>query len=513
MNNLARELSNLQPTRSVKAIQFGLLDPNVIREGSVCEITKPETYEGSEPVTNGLFDPRMGVIDRGPVCASCNNKSEMCPGHFGHIELALPVYHMHFINIVMKLLPCVCFRCSTILVKKNNKRLLKDLEGKEKGDRFQVVYEASTKSQKSSRCCYNTSCQYVQPAKYTMLTSDKLRGQKIPGLEKDTVVAVIAEFKEEAIRDISISRKHRIFPQQAYEIFRRITKEDCAFLGFDPKYSRPEWMICTTLAVPPPAVRPSVQRENNQRSEDDLTYVLHMIIKANNTLKKKLEKGEDHQKIDAAYNFLQYNVATLISNKIPGFLKNVQRSGKLIKALQERITGKDARLRGNLMGKRVDYSARTVISVDPNISIDEFGMPKKIAMVLTIPEIVTPENLEELTGYVRNGPNIHPGAKKIKRTEYDCYGTPSPCTINLKHIDPNSIELKIGDEVHRHIKDGDICLFNRQPSLHRMSMMGHKARIVEHNTFRLNVFVCKPYNADFDKPYVENRRTEKVATS
>lgn len=499
MNDLARELNNLQPTRRVKTVQFGLLDPEVVRRGSVCEVTKPDTYDGSEPVINGLFDPRMGVIDRGPKCATCENKSEICPGHFGHIDLALPVYHMHFINVVMKLLPCICFRCSTLLVRKNNKKLLKSLIGKQGEYRFQVIYEASTKSQKSPRCCNNTGCRVTQPAKYSLLTSDKLRGQsKIPGLDKDTVVAIIAEFKEEAIRDITISRKQRIFPQQAYEIFRRITKEDCSFLGFDPVYSRPEWMICTALPVPPPSVRPSVQRENNQRSEDDLTYVLHMIVKANNTLKKKLEKGEEQHKIDAAYNFLQYNVATLISNKIPGFLRNVQRSGKLIKALRERITGKDARLRGNLMGKRVDFSARTVISVDPNISIEEFGMPKKIAMVLTFPEVVTPDNIEELTGLVRNGPNIHPGAKKIERTEYDCYGSPSPCTINLKHIDPNSIELKVGDIVHRHIKDGDICLFNRQPSLHRMSMMAHKARIVEHNTFRLNVFVCNPYNADFD---------------
>jgi len=499
MNDLARELKNLQPTRRIGAIQFGLMDPEMIRRGSVCEITKPDTYDGSEPVINGLFDPRMGVIDRGPKCATCENKSEMCPGHFGHIELALPVYHMHLVHIVMKLLPCVCFRCSTLLVRKNNKKLVKNLQGKTGENRFQVIYEASTKSQKSPRCCHNTGCRVIQPSKYSLLTSDKLRGQvKIPGLDKDTVVAILAEFKEEAIRDISISRKQRIFPQQAYEILRRITREDCVFLGFDPVFSRPEWMICTALPVPPPAVRPSVQRENNQRSEDDLTYVLHMIVKANNTLKKKLEKGEDQTKIDAAYNFLQYNVATLISNKIPGFLRNVQRSGKLIKALRERITGKDARLRGNLMGKRVDWSARTVISVDPGISIDEFGMPKKIAMVLTFPDVVTEDNMEEMSALVRNGPNIHPGAKKIERTEYDCYGTPSPCIINLKHVDPNSIQLKVGDIVHRHIKDGDICLFNRQPSLHRMSMMAHKARIVEHNTFRLNVFVCKPYNADFD---------------
>ena len=492
MNELARELNNLQPTRRIKSIQFGLFNPEEIRTSSVCEVTKPDTFDGTEPVINGLFDPRMGVIERGPECATCENNNAMCPGHFGHIELTLPVFHMHFIHIVMKLLPCVCFRCSNLLVKKTNKKLLKDVKGKTGEIRFKEIYKASTKTQKASKCCHNEGCRVIQPAKYTLLTSDKMRGmeKKIPGLEKGTVVAVVAEFKEEAIRDIKIPRKHRITPEQCYEIFRRITDEDCLFLGFNPVFSRPEWMICTVLPVPPPSVRPSVQRDNNQRSEDDLTYVLLSIIKANNQLRKKIDQQEEQRKIDAAYELLQWNVATLISNKIPGIPQNVQRSGKVIKALRERITGKNARIRGNLLGKRVDFSARTVISVDPNISIDEFGMPKKIAMILTYPEIVTEQNFEEMEQIVRNGPSIHPGAKKIERLEFDCFGTPSPCTINLKHVDPNSVKLKIGDVIHRHIKDGDVCLFNRQPSLHRMSMMGHKARIVENNTFRLNVFVC-----------------------
>jgi DNA-directed RNA polymerase II subunit RPB1 len=500
MNELARELNNLQPTRRIKSIQFGLFNPEEIRTSSVCEVTKPDTFDGTEPVINGLFDPRMGVIERGPECATCENNNAMCPGHFGHIELTLPVFHMHFIHIVMKLLPCVCFRCSNLLVKKTNKKLLKDVKGKTGENRFKEIYKASTKTQKASKCCHNEGCRVIQPAKYTLLTSDKMRGmeKKIPGLEKGTVVAVVAEFKEEAIRDIQIPRKHRITPEQCYEIFRRITDEDCLFLGFNPVFSRPEWMICTVLPVPPPSVRPSVQRDNNQRSEDDLTYVLLSIIKANNQLRKKIDQQEEQRKLDAAYELLQWNVATLISNKIPGIPQNVQRSGKVIKALRERITGKNARIRGNLLGKRVDFSARTVISVDPNISIDEFGMPKKIAMILTYPEIVTEQNFEEMEQIVRNGPNIHPGAKKIERLEFDCFGTPSPCTINLKHVDPNSVKLKIGDVIHRHIKDGDVCLFNRQPSLHRMSMMGHKAIIVENNTFRLNVFVCSPYNADFD---------------
>ena len=131
MNELSRELNNLQPTRRIKSIQFGLFSPDEIRESSVCEVTKPETFDGTEPVINGLFDPRMGVIERGPECSTCENNNAMCPGHFGHIELTLPVFHMHFIHIVMKILPCVCFRCSTLLIKKNSKKLLKDVKEKQ----------------------------------------------------------------------------------------------------------------------------------------------------------------------------------------------------------------------------------------------------------------------------------------------------------------------------------------------------------------------------------------------
>ena len=160
----------------------------------------------------------MGVIERGPECATCENNNAMCPGHFGHIELTLPVFHMHFIHIVMKLLPSVCFRCSNLLVKKNTKKLLKDLKGKTGENRFKIINELSTKTQKASRCCYNEGCRGIQPSKYTLLTSDKMRGieKKIPGLEKDTVVAIVAEFKEEAIRDITISKKHRITPTQCF---------------------------------------------------------------------------------------------------------------------------------------------------------------------------------------------------------------------------------------------------------------------------------------------------------
>ena len=282
-----------------------------------------------------------------------------------------------------------------------------------------------------------------------------------------------------------------------YQIFKKIKDEDVDFLGLSSKYSRPEWMIITSLAIPPPAVRPSIRQSDNQRSEDDLTYGLAMIVKANKMLKNAIENNSSNKKnIDNFLGNLQYNVSTYMDNEIPGVPQQTQRSTyRPLKAITQRLKGKEGRLRMNIMGKRVDYSARTVISVDPNLNIDEFGVPEKIAMNLTFPEIVNKYNIDKLRTMILNGPNKYPGAKTVTKGKYG-----NQRNISLKHIDVVRVasELEIGDTVHRHLIDGDPCLFNRQPTLHKMSMMTHKIVILPYSTFRLNVTVCQPYNADFD---------------
>ena len=188
---------------------------------------------------------------------------------------------------------------------------------------------------------------------------------------------------------------------------------------------------------------------------------------------------------------VQYYVATLVDNNIPGVSAVAQRSGRPLKTIRERLNGKGGRVRGNLMGKRVDFSARSVITPDPNISIQELGVPLKIAMNITKPLVVNPENRAFLTKLVQNGPKTYPGAKILERKEGQ--------HISLQYIDRYSLKLNDGDIVHRHMMDGDYILFNRQPTLHRMSMMCHRAKIMKRgDTFRMNVADTKPYNADFD---------------
>jgi DNA-directed RNA polymerase II subunit RPB1 len=143
------------------------------------------------------------------------------------------------------------------------------------------------------------------------------------------------------------------------------------------------------------------------------------------------------------------------------------------------------------MGKRVDFSARTVITGDPNLSIDQVGVPRSIAKNLTFPETVTPYNIEKLQEMIRRGPNEHPGAKYVIRDNGE--------RIDLRYSKRGGdIHLQYGYKVERHLVDDDYVIFNRQPSLHKMSMMGHRVKIMPYSTFRLNLSVTSPYNADFD---------------
>ena len=144
--------------------------------------------------------------------------------------------------------------------------------------------------------------------------------------------------------------------------------------------------------------------------------------------------------------------------------QQAQRTGRPLKTITERFKGKEGRIRGNLMGKRVDFSARTVITVDPNINIDQYGIPMEIAMNMTYPEVVTKYNIEQIKKLVINGPDVYPGAISVEKKEGVCNGRPAPCTITLKYVDRDKIELNYGDIVHRHLQDGDIGFFNRQPS-------------------------------------------------
>jgi DNA-directed RNA polymerase II subunit RPB1 len=248
-------------------------------------------------------------------------------------------------------------------------------------------------------------------------------------------------------------------------------------------------MICQVLPVPPPAVRPSVKHDAQQRSEDDLTHIYSNILKTNKDLQDKITNNASPNVIEGLTRLLQYFVAMIVNNKTKGAAPLAQRSGRPYQDITGRLNSKTGRIRGNLMGKRVDYSARSVLGGDPNLSVRELGVPMKIAKNITKPITVNDMNRKFLLKLVQNGPEVYPGAKTLERKNGD--------SISLRYVDRNSIRLENGDIVHRHMMDGDAVLFNRQPSLHRMSMMCHIVRVMKYgDTFRMNVANTKPYNAD-----------------
>ena len=460
----------------MKTVQFGILSPDEVRRYSVAEINTGDTYINGEAKLNGLSDPRLGTMDRAVKCATDGCGVQDCPGHFGHIELAKPVFHHGFIRTVLSILRCVSFHSSKLLIDREDPYFALAQRVRRPEHRLKKML---------SLCRSRSECPTTGMPQPTF---------KLDGLR------IIAEFPAKRDKDLDIpmaeavEKKMNLSAEKVHEIFRRISDEDCIALGLDPRWARPDWMLITVLPVPPPPVRPSVMMDSSARSEDDLTHKLSEIVRANNALKRQDESGAPQHMIEEFTALLQFHITTYMDNTIAGHPRALQRSGRPIKSISQRLKGKEGRVRGNLMGKRVDFSARTVITADPNLGIDELGVPWSIALNMTYPETVTPYNFERLQKLVENGPHPPPGetgAKYIIREDGQ--------RLDLRYMKKSSDRyLELGYVVERTLVDGDYVLFNRQPSLHKMSIMGHRVRILPYSTFRLNLSVTSPYNADFD---------------
>jgi len=466
----------VQNVSSIIGIQFSIMSPEEIRKSSVAHITDRNTYDNNRPVIGGPFDSRMGVLEPGLICPTDGLDYMQTPGYFGHIELARPVFYIQYLTTVRKILGCVCIKCSKLLISKETNSRFMEMKSDQ---RWNNVFQYCSKIK---RCGEDThdGCGCLQPKR----------------IKKQDMATLVAEWENtEADEGPEGEPKKNLtmhlIPEVVIKIFRRISDEDVSFMGFSPQFSRPDWMICQVLAVPPPAVRPSIKMDGQQRSEDDISHILVNIIKMNKTLQEKINDKSPQKVIDGWHDVLQYYVATQINNNIPGVGQVAQRSGRPLKSIMDRLNGKGGRVRGNLMGKRVDFSARSVITPDPNLSIRELGIPLKIAKNITKPITVNNLNKSFLSKLVRNGPDEYPGAKILEKKNGE--------NISLRYADRENIHIENGDIVHRHIMDGDGVLFNRQPTLHRMSMMCHIAKVMfQGDTFRMNVGDTKPYNADFD---------------
>jgi len=619
--------------KKIERINFGLMSPEDIRKMSVVRVETPDTYDSDGyPIENGLMDPRLGVLDPSLRCHTCGVRGGDCQGHFGSIELARPVLHVGFGDIIHKILRSTCNDCGRVLLpedvlddyrekladaidhRDNLEDILKKIQSDakkveineskqndivdkimddiypEENDTYdhierrdilinilnQLYAEAYMQRDETEEkaqfkyidpkqlcphCRKNQSLEDIEASYETLemkhnaeideiensirenIESDYTK--KIEKIDKkiDELNSAEGEVDTEAIEKLEDERAKLVEDQelkserkfdtefkrrirdyikeshvQAYiqeaivldkpvtihqgdykltaseirERLENITDEDIYILGINPEVARPEWLVLTVLPVPPVTVRPSITLDTGERSEDDLTHKLVDILRINQRLVENMEAGAPQLIVEDLWDLLQYHVTTYFDNEASGVPPSKHRSGRPLKTLTQRLKGKEGRFRSNLSGKRVNFSARTVISPDPNISINEVGVPEMIAKEVTVPAYVNDWNIDEIRTYVENGPNVHPGAN------YMITESGSRRKINEDTKEFILENLKPGDIVERHLKDGDMVLFNRQPSLHRMSMMAHEVRVLPYKTFRLNLCVCPPYNADFD---------------
>ena len=616
--------TNTMIPKRIAQIRFGLMDPIEIRKMSAVEVKTADTYkDDGHAYRQGLMDPHMGVIEPGLVCPTDNCKYDESPGHFGHIQLELPVMHIGFVNLIKTALKATCSKCSEILLHSENGSHPNNPELSEQDYYRNRIRDIQVKhgvgSTEFSKIIKEVEKVTTGTGRGVCMHCGEAQG-KI-ALDKPTTFKEKKEAKGQSGKD---EGWRKLNPRDVREWLSGIPSESLIFIGMDRK-NRPEWIVLKVLPVPPITVRPSITLDSGDRSEDDLTHKLVDVLRINQRLRENRDSGAPQLIVEDLWELLQYHVTTYFDNQTSGIPPARHRSGRTLKTLTQRLKGKEGRFRSNLSGKRVNFCARSVISPDPYLGVNEVGVPTKIAKELTVPIRVTSRNREQMRQMILRGPDVHPGVNYIIRGDgrrvrinqrsrlinagFRCHNPecndettlrldlhsvlPAPnflpglvikpeITIatdgtsetsyivddeatlaNLRgedseghrlgdddsraklhfrwmwdlaqadkaHPEPLPDHLKVscphcnspadewGDTtrvedrlstidrngnpkpgllVERHLIDGDVAIFNRQPSLHRMSMMVHEVRVMEGKTFRFNLAVCTPYNADFD---------------
>jgi DNA-directed RNA polymerase III subunit RPC1 len=521
-SNVSKQLiAPAQTPQKISHLQFGLLSPAEIQRVAEFQVTSRELFSmpSRTPAMGGCLDPRLGVSDKFSTCATCKLKLTDCAGHYGYIRLALPVYHIGFIKHTLNILQCICKGCSRVLLPDNDRmnflrKMRKTEEALQKAALFKKVID---KCKKSKHCPYchvpNGVVKKITGVPTLKIIHEKYKARNMEE-ELDTLMGQL-QTAMTLNKDVNNSIAHvmeDLLPTRALTLLQNVTDEDCEVMWINPLIGRPENLILQNILVPPVPIRPSVAMDSGGGSnEDDLTVKLQEILDVNVALELAMSRGPQTRTIMEEWDFLQVQVAQYINGEMPGLQKPI--GAKPIRGLCQRLKGKQGRFRGNLSGKRVDFSARTVISPDPNLRVDQVGVPVHVAKMMTYPEMVSRYNIEKLRSRVRNGTEIHPGANQIRM---GCEGG-FVKSLQFGDRDKAAEMLRIGDTVERHMEDGDIVLFNRQPSLHKMSIMSHRVKVMEWRTFRFNIQVCAPYNADFDGdemnmhlPQTEEARAESI---
>ncbi|MBD53083.1 MAG: hypothetical protein CL450_07300 [Acidimicrobiaceae bacterium] len=476
--------TTLFPEYAVRSITFTVSDPAEIANMSVVAVDEANLYSKGLPTPGAANDLKMGSCDRRLRCSTCRHGVSTCMGHPGSMSLATPVTHWLYIDTVVKVLRCTCYFCSKLLVDHSKRENTRRFANKTLSKRLSAISVHCRK-----RACY--SCGGPQPEWVR-------KGLRISGQWP-------ADTKFESEEEAEYLRGTPIDTLRARHILRYLSEEDCEFLGLG---SRPEHMILTTLLVPPPLIRPTTSINDGSRCKghDDLTTLLRDIVKENNKIKKSIEEGKDPDQDDIerlTINLATYmdkdGGATTTQTSLGGTgaartaRKHITRSGPVM-SLGRRLAGKRGRFRGTITGKRVDYTSRSVIVPEPHLDIWQLAIPLHVARIQTLPETVTNFNRDMLRECVLRGDHLQGrGAHSVTR--------PDGTVIHLgmaKNLRVVADALGPGWKVRRHLQNGDWALFNRQPTLHKMGMMGHQVVVHDKKTFGLPVPCTPPYNADFD---------------
>uniref|UniRef100_A0A146LPV0 DNA-directed RNA polymerase subunit n=1 Tax=Lygus hesperus TaxID=30085 RepID=A0A146LPV0_LYGHE len=488
--------------RKISHVSFGLDGPHAMQQQAHLHVVAKNLYAQDSnrvPVQYGVLDRRMGTNQKDAECASCGKGLNDCIGHYGYIDLQLPVFHVGYFRCVINILQTICKNplCARVLLPHKERQIFIP---KVRNPNLSYLVRKALRKQIQVRCKKVTICPHcgsingvIKKNGLLKITHEKYRNKK----PDETMIPELAELSKgmEYSTELTniVKTGYTLNPQEVLRLLETIPEDDVPLLLMNQNLSKPSDLILTRIPVPPLCIRPSVISDlKSGTNEDDLTMKLSEIVFINDVIMKHKLSGAKAQMIAEDWEYLQLHAALYINSETSGIPLNMQPK-KSSRGLVQRLKGKQGRFRGNLSGKRVDFSGRTVISPDPNLRIEEVGVPIHVAKILTFPERVQPANKELLRELICNGPDVHPGANFVQPQG-------SSYKIFLRYGNRMKIaaELKEGDIVERHLKDGDVVLFNRQPSLHKLSIMSHRAKVLEHRTFRFNECVCTPYNADFD---------------
>jgi len=542
--------------RKVHLLDFSFYTSEEARKLSVREITEPTQVDRiGRPLPGGLYDPALGPILHTASCETCGLTYRECPGHCGHIELAAPLVHPFLTRALLQVLRAKCwfchrYRCSALDSRKAvallkavqlddeelRHQLMEFLEPSESEDRFyeveKVVQQRWLKYSMATpnglvrdhswnqdvdsflrRCASTPICPHCE-AKSFQLKMDR-DAQLMMSVRKQVeahnralgkhlrTLAIKDRYENESSPDLGlpeVGQNYRIVPNIEIEaqLGALQEQEQCLNSFLWHRESKEPVFLVKVLIVPPSRFRPiAVLGEGNQRREHPQNVHLQKILMRNRMIRESIEQsdGSPVSKQLAMVHEMQLDFNRFLS----GTGGSVGRSGGSAIGLKQILERKEGLFRMNMMGKRVNFSARSVIGPDPFLMTAEIGVPLSFAKRLTVPVHVSTASESELKEIVARGPLNYPGANSIEEADGKVMRLRPGFRLKSqsKLLGQGNVDGR--RRVFRHLRDGDFVLFNRQPSLHRPSIMAHRVRILPtEKTLRMHYVNCGSYNADFD---------------